>query len=71
MRRVVLRIDMLMDRYGLNQGEFAEKVGIRPAAISQLSRNHVVRISIDHLERIVNTFEIDDIREIIEIENIR
>ncbi|BAO93337.1 hypothetical protein BSNT_07649 [Bacillus subtilis subsp. natto BEST195] len=31
----------------------------------------MVRISIDHLERIVNTFEIDDIREIIEIENIR
>ncbi|UOY86783.1 helix-turn-helix domain-containing protein [Bacillus glycinifermentans] len=67
MRRVVLRIDKLMERHGLNQGEFAEKVGIRPAAISQLSRNHVARITIDHLDRIVNTFEIDDVREIIDI----
>ncbi|MED3230291.1 MULTISPECIES: helix-turn-helix domain-containing protein [Bacillus] len=67
MRRVVLRIDKLMEKHGLNQGEFSEKVGIRPAAISQLSRNHVVRISIEHLDRIVNTFEIDDINEIIEI----
>ncbi|KYC77150.1 hypothetical protein B4090_4807 [Bacillus licheniformis] len=57
-----------MDRYGLNQGEFAEKVGIRPAAISQLSRNHVARISIDHLDRIINTFEIDDISDLIDIE---
>ncbi|WP_061576614.1 helix-turn-helix domain-containing protein [Bacillus licheniformis] len=68
MRRVVLRIDKIMDRYGLNQGEFAEKVGIRPAAISQLSRNHVARISIDHLDRIINTFEIDDISDLIDIE---
>ncbi|MED1923832.1 helix-turn-helix transcriptional regulator [Bacillus velezensis] len=67
MRRVVLRIDKLMEKHELNQGEFSEKVGIRPAAISQLSRNHVVRISIEHLDRIVNTFEIDDINEIIEI----
>ncbi len=37
MRRVVLRIDKLMEKHGLNQGEFSEKVGIRPAAISQLS----------------------------------
>ncbi|MED2978775.1 helix-turn-helix transcriptional regulator [Bacillus swezeyi] len=67
MRRVVLRIDKLMEHHGLNKGEFAEKVGIRPAAISQLSRNHVARVAIDHLDRIVNTFEIDDIREIIDI----
>ncbi|SCA85388.1 helix-turn-helix domain-containing protein [Bacillus glycinifermentans] len=68
MRRVVLRIDKLMEHHKLNQGEFSKKVGIRPAAISQLSRNHIARVSIDHLDRIVNTFEIDDVREIIDIE---
>ncbi len=68
MRHVVLRIDKLMEQYGLTQVEFAEKVGIRQAAISQLARNHVARVSVDHLDRIINTFEIDDISELIIIE---
>ncbi|MEC0341967.1 MULTISPECIES: helix-turn-helix domain-containing protein [Bacillus] len=67
MKKIVLRIDDLIGKHGLNQEKFADKVKIRPAAVSKLVRNHVDRISIDHLERIVNAFNLGNINDIIQI----
>lgn len=67
MKRVKLRIDEILDKYDLTQAELSEKTGIRQAAISQLSRGFVSRVSIEHIERIANALNIEDIRDIIMI----
>lgn len=51
MEKIVLIIDDLIGKHRLTQGQFADKVKIRSAAISKLARNRVDRISIEHLER--------------------
>lgn len=62
----IVLADLLVDR-GLTQAQLAEKADIRPNAISNLTRGYVDRLSIDHLEKLANALEIDDIREIITI----
>lgn len=67
MKRVKIRIGELLDSRGLTQAQLSEMTGVRQAAISQLSRGFVSRVSIDHLERIANALNIDDINDIITI----
>lgn len=62
---VVLTIGSAIKKRGLTQKEVAEKTGIRPAAISQLARGFVDRLTLDHLSRIAAALEITDIRELI------
>lgn len=64
-KKVKINIDKLLKDSGMNQSDFADKVGIRQAAISQLSRGFVSRISIDHIEKIATALNIDDINDII------
>ena len=68
-KRVRINIDRILEKNDLTQAELKEKTGVRQAAISQLSRGFVSRISIDHIERIANALEIDDISEIISLED--
>jgi len=64
-RKVRINVDKLLNKYGLTQKDLSELADIRQAAISQLSRGFVTRISIEHIEKIANAFDIDDINEII------
>jgi len=68
-KRVRINIDRILEKNGLTQAQLKEITGVRQAAISQLSRGFVSRISIDHIERIANALEIDDISEIISLED--
>ncbi|WAA13390.1 helix-turn-helix domain-containing protein [Fervidibacillus halotolerans] len=64
MKRVKLRIDELLAKNNLTQAQLSEMTGVRQAAISQLSRGFVSRVSIEHIEKIANALDIDDINEI-------
>ena len=64
-RKVRIKVDKLLNKYGLTQKDLSELADIRQAAISQLSRGFVTRLSIEHIEKIANAFDIDDINEII------
>lgn len=64
-RKVRINVDKLLNKYGLTQKDLSELADIRQAAISQLSRGFVTRISIEHIEKIANALDIDDINEII------
>lgn len=68
MRRVKIKLADLMRKHDLTQAELAELSGVRQAAISHLSRGFVSRISIEHIEKLAEALEIDDIREIIDLE---
>jgi transcriptional regulator with XRE-family HTH domain len=62
---VELRLDMVLKKRDMTQKELAELTGIRPAAISQLTRGFVDRLNLDHIARIANALGIEDIRELI------
>ena len=51
----------------MTQKQLAEKTGIRPAAISSLTRGYVERLNIDHLERICDSLEIYDMNKLLSI----
>ncbi len=52
---------------GLNQKQLAEMTGIRPAAISQLCRGYVDRLSLDHLARIGTALKVQSIEELLRL----
>lgn len=64
---VVLKIGDAIKNRGLNQKQVAEMTGIRPAAISALSRGFVDRLTLDHLAKIAEALDIGDIRELIDL----
>lgn len=63
--KVKIRLREVLEERGMTQQELAERTGIRPAAISALSRAIVERINIDHLERIASELGITDINELV------
>jgi transcriptional regulator with XRE-family HTH domain len=65
---VELRLDIALKKRGMTQKELAELTGIRPAAISQITRGFVDRLNLDHIARIANALGIEDIRELITLQ---
>ena len=66
-KHIRLNIDRILNDNNLTQAQLSELTGIRQAAISQLSRGFVSRVSIDHIERIINALDIQDINDILTI----
>ena len=66
-RKVRINIDKLLKDRGLTQKELSDLTDVRQAAISNLRRGFVDRISIDHMERIASALDIDDINDIISL----
>jgi len=60
-----IQLDEVLKRRGLTQKELAEMTGIRPAAISELYNNQRKSINREHIEKIANALDIDDINEIL------
>lgn len=60
-----LNFDKAIKDRGVTQKDLSEMTGIRPAAISALTRGYVERLTIDHLERIGNALEVSDINELV------
>jgi transcriptional regulator with XRE-family HTH domain len=66
-KQVRIHLDKLLKEKGWTQQQLSEISEVRQAAISQLSRGFVSRISIDHIERLATALELDSISELIEI----
>ena len=64
-----IQLDEVLKRRGLTQKELAEMTGIRPAAISELYNNQRKSINREHIEKIANALDIDDINEILTLED--
>lgn len=65
---VKLHLKELLEQRGITQRELAELAGLRPNTISDITRGIRTGISLEHLGKIATALEIDDIREIINIE---
>lgn len=69
-KKLVIKLREQLENRGMAQSKLAELTNIRPNAISNLARGYVDRLTIDHIERIAEVLEIDDINELITFENI-
>jgi transcriptional regulator with XRE-family HTH domain len=65
---VQLHLDEVLKKRNMTQKELAELTGIRPAAISQITRGFVDRLNLDHIGRIATALKINDIRELLTLQ---
>lgn len=67
-RKIRLKLDERIKALGITQKEYAEKVGMRPATVSQLVNNKYDRIELKHLLTIMDEMETKDFNDILTIE---
>lgn len=65
MKKIYLRINELLHEHNLSINELHLKTGIRRATLSDLANGKRIRIQFEHIEKIANALDIDDINEII------
>ena len=69
MKRIKIKLKEILSEKNMTQSELALAADIRPNAISNLCRGYVDRLSIDHLEKICATLDLDSINQLIELED--
>ena len=67
-RKLVVKLNDLLRKYDLSLNELSLRSGVRRAALSELANGKRERIQFEHIERIADALNIDDIREIIDLE---
>lgn len=66
-KKVVIKISDLLKVKGISLRELSRRTDIRHAALSELANHKRQNINLNHIERIADAFNIDDIREIIDL----
>ncbi|RIJ63785.1 helix-turn-helix transcriptional regulator [Rummeliibacillus sp. POC4] len=67
MQRIKLKLDEHIKKLNIQQKEFAEMSKLRPATISQMVNNKYDRIQLEHLLKVMQTLDLTDFNEILEI----
>lgn len=70
-KRVVVKIPEIIKKNKISLRELSRLTDIRHAALSELANHKRHNINFGHIERIAEAFNIKDIREIIDLEDIR
>lgn len=70
-RRVKVKIHELANQKGISLRELSRLTDIRHDALSELANQKRQNINFSHIERIADTLELDDIREIIDLIKIK
>lgn len=66
-RKIELRLKQLLVEKGMTQKALAERTGIRESTISDITRGARTVMNFEHIAKIADVLELDDIRELIEI----
>lgn len=70
-RKVKVKIHELVNQRGISIRELSRLTDIRHAALSELANQKRQNINFSHIEKIADTLELDDIREIIDLIEIK
>jgi len=70
-KKVVVNIKKLLDTYDISLRELSRRTDIRHAALSELANQKRNNINLNHIAKIADALSIDDIRFIIDFENIK
>lgn len=65
--KVVIKIKDLLRKHDISLRELSREADVRHAALSELSNHKRENINFSHIEKIANTLNITDIREIIDL----
>ncbi|MBY7144541.1 helix-turn-helix transcriptional regulator [Virgibacillus sp. NKC19-3] len=65
MVKVEILLNELLNRYNLSINQLHLLTGIRRATLSELASGKRQRVQLEHIEKIADALEIDDINEII------
>jgi len=68
-KKIVIKIDSLIDKHQISLRELSRLADIRHAALSELCNGKRQNINFGHIERISEALHIDDIREIIDLKD--
>ncbi|HBT72162.1 MAG TPA: XRE family transcriptional regulator [Lysinibacillus sp.] len=66
-RKVKVKIHELVNQRGISLRELSRLTDIRHAALSELANQKRQNINFSHIEKIADTLELDDIRDIIDL----
>lgn len=66
-RKIELRLKHLLDKQNMTQKALAEKTGIRESTISDITRGSRTVMNFEHIAKITDALNIDDIRDLIEL----
>lgn len=66
-RKIELRLKDLLAKQNMTQKTLAEKTGIRESTISDITRGSRTVMNFEHISKIADALNIDDIRELIEL----
>ena len=66
-RKVKVKIHELVNQRGISLRELSRLTDIRHAALSELANQKRQNINFSHIEKIAETLELDDIRDIIDL----
>jgi len=66
-RKIVLRLKNLLSEKNMTQKNLAEKTGIRESTISDITRGARTVMNFEHIAKIADALNIDDIRDLIEL----
>lgn len=67
MKKVKLQINQLLSNHDISLTQLHVKTGIRLAALSELANGKRQRIQFEHLEKIVQALDIEDMNEVFSI----
>ncbi|MGE7132981.1 helix-turn-helix domain-containing protein [Lysinibacillus xylanilyticus] len=70
-KKVKVKINELISQRGISLRELSRLTDIRHAALSELANQKRQNINFSHIERIADTLELEDIREIIDLVEIK
>lgn len=68
--KLKLKLKKLIAEKGYTQQQLSQITGLRQASISELINMKRRSINIDHLERLLNAMEVDDVYRIFDIEEV-
>ena len=68
-KKVTIKINELIAQRGISIRELSRLTDIRHATLSELSNQKRKNINFNHIEKITEALNIDDIRELIDLKN--
>ncbi|RJG24066.1 helix-turn-helix transcriptional regulator [Paenibacillus thiaminolyticus] len=66
-KKVVVKLSSLLAERDMSLNQLSDLTGVRRAALSEIANHKRERIQFEHIEKIAEALNIDDIREIITI----
>jgi len=68
-KKVVIKVNQLLNKHNISLRELSRLTDIRHATLSELSNHKRQNINFNHIEKLADALDIDDIRDIIDLNN--